>query len=201
MLIVLSGKARSGKDTAAQMLNDTLPNSKCIAYADYLKEIIGSCFGLTWDQLHGDSKEAAIEGLPIRTKSGHITTHCWTPRKLLQYLGTDVFRTIDPDCWLNVVKSQVALGYFDNYIIKDSRFPNEIDWVLASGGINIRIERQDKDFVSGTDHASETSLDEHIEREKSYVVYNNKDLGYLNSQLLNIINTRRNKPWQLKSSV
>lgn len=201
MLIVLSGKARSGKDTAAVMLEEMLGyNTTSIAYADQLKYIISTCFGLNMEQLYGDDKEVVLEDLPIRTKSGHVTTHCWTPRKLLQYLGTDVFRTIKPDCWVQVVKDRVAEGEYDNYIITDGRFPNELEWVLEAGGIHIRIEREDKDFVSGTDHESETSLPDFFENPiNSFIINNDKDLDYLHQELQNIVNTRRNIKWQTKS--
>jgi len=201
MIIILSGQGRSGKDTAARILQDTLDNCQCIAYADYLKEIVQKCFGLKRDQLYGDDKEVAIEGLPIRTKSGHVTTHCWTPRKLLQFLGTDVFRTINPAVWVNVVKEDVAEALYSHYIITDGRFPNEIEWVLESGGIHIRIEREEKDYVSGTDHGSETSLPEFIEGYSSFIIHNNQDLNYLKQQLLNIVNKWRSRQWQLKSSL
>ena len=112
MIIVLSGLARSGKDTAATILKDMLHNSHTIAYADYLKEITENCFGLVDEQMFGDDKESPIEGLPIRTRSGHVTTHNWTPRKLFQYLGTDIFRTVHPNCWVNVVKKKVLQSFF-----------------------------------------------------------------------------------------
>lgn len=201
MIIALSGKSRVGKDTTAVILKDLLgEDCQCIAYADYLKEIIMNCFGLSLEEVYGSLKEECIEGLPIRTRSGNIISHNWTPRKLLQYLGTDIFRTIDPDCWLNVVKNKVLREkQFSNYIITDSRFPNEISWVLEAGGIHIRIDRANKDFVGGADHVSENSLPEFIEGPNSFLIHNDKDLTYLSNELVEILNTWRNTKWQTKS--
>ncbi len=51
MNIILSGKGRSGKDTAARLLEEMLDNSFTIAYADYIKDIIRQCFGLiVWEK-------------------------------------------------------------------------------------------------------------------------------------------------------
>ncbi len=193
MLLVISGKARSGKDTTSNILygylTDLGRNCVTIAYADFLKEILGKCFNLSSEHLYGSLKEEPIDYLPIRTRSGKITNHNWTTRKLLQFLGTDVMRTIDPDCWINVVKNFVKNNHdYDDIIITDGRFINEIDWVLQEGGIHIHVIRDNKDFSSGNDHASETSLDDYIvNNESCYIIENNKTLHHLYVSLQNII--------------
>ena len=192
MIFVLSGKARSGKDTSACFISDILSElGRCsisIAYADFLKEIMGKCFNLSYDQLYGNDKESPIEYLPIRTRSGKVTNHYWTPRKLFQFFGTDVFRTVHPDCWINVVKNFVEDNKYDydDIIITDGRFSNEIDWVLQDNGVHIHIIRENKDYSSGTDHASEVDLDDFFD-ERSYLVENNKHLAYLKNTLEDII--------------
>ena len=72
-----------------------------------------------------------------------------------------------------------------NWIITDTRFPNEADAVKSRGGINIRIERDDyifdgagkriiptKEYVntSNKQHESETALDNYT---FDYVIDNN----------------------------
>lgn len=197
MIVVMSGRARSGKDTCAlilkQLFIDIEETCLSVAYADFLKEILSKCFCLNEDHLYGSLKEEFIEHLPIRTRSGKVTNHKWTPRKLLQFLGTDVMRTIDPDCWVNVVKNFVyTYRNYDNIIITDARFDNEIDWVLERGGIHIHVRRQNSDFASGTDHASETSLDISCFYGKYYIIDNDKDLIYLEESLKEIINKEKN---------
>lgn len=198
MIIVLSGKARSGKDTVADILEDlfieNFEDVVSIAYADYLKEIVGKAFGLNDRHLYGDLKEEPIKNLPIRSRSGLKTQHHWTPRKLFQYIGTDIFRRIDPDCWLNVVKNEVLSNRAKaSYIITDARFENEINWAMEAGGIHIHIERDNKDFCSDTKHASETSLPEFEEAPNRYVVKNNGTLEDLEYKLSKILKTWRNQ--------
>ena len=198
MLVVISGKGRSGKDTSAiilkQLFLDMGETCVGIAYADFLKEILGKCFNLNYNHLYGSLKEDSLDHLPIRTRSGKTTNHNWTTRKLLQFLGTDVMRTIDPDCWVNVVKNFVntSSSKYDNIIITDARFFNEIDWVLQKGGTHIHIRRQNSDYVGGTEHSSETSLDTDSFSEKHYVIDNDKDLIYLEESLQEIINKEKN---------
>ncbi len=202
MLIVLSGKARSGKDSAAKILHSIIgEDCQSIAYADYLKEILFFCFDLTHEQLYGDDKEDCIDGLPIRTKSGIVTTHFWTTRKLLQYVGT-IFRVINPNCWVNVVKRKVLdESLYSNYIITDARYDNEIDWVIENGGIHIHINRESKDFASDRKHVSETSLPDFTTEKKfgSYVISNDDDLNILKYKLKNILNILEEKRWQIKN--
>lgn len=195
MLWVISGQARAGKDTTAVVLKEIFTGIGesviSVAYADFLKEMLGKCFNLTSEQLYGSSKEAPIHNMPIRTRSGIETKHLWTPRKLLQFVGTDVMRTIDPDCWINVVKNFVATySNYDNIIITDARFANEIDWVLERGGTHIHLTRENKDYASGTTHASETSLCG-LDFVNSYVIQNDKDLLYLKAMLIEIINKEK----------
>lgn len=200
MLIVLSGKGRSGKDTAATMIEDILDyDCRLIAYGDYLKYIVSTCFDIGMDHLYGDDKEKVIDDLPIRTRSGHVTNHKWTARKLLQYLGTDVFRTIKPDCWVQVVKDTVMDGQYKHNVITDARFINEVDWVVEAGGIHIRIERQNKDFVSNPEHESEAGIPKNVSGANHFVINNDYDLRYLQSELEKIIDNWRNRSWQTKN--
>jgi len=189
MLIVISGKGRSGKDTAATIIKGLFEskNETCItiAYADFLKEILGKCFNLSEEQLYGSLKEYPIEHMPIRTRSGKVTNHLWTTRKLLQFLGTDVLRTIDPDCWVNVVKNMYFTTSYDNFVITDARFENEVAWALELGGTHVHITRENKEYVGNSDHASENSIKV---SDKCYCVENNKDLTHLTNLLTDIIN-------------
>lgn len=197
MIIVLSGKARSGKDTVANILEGLFHKEKrtvrVIAYADFLKTILSKCFLLSPEQLYGNMKEAPIEGLKMNTGSLLESDRCWTPRELLQYIGTDVFRKINPDCWVNVVRSK-ALYDSDaaHTIITDGRFPNEIDWVVERGGFHIHIERSERDFSNNNTHISETSLDNINCCDNTFVLHNN---GTLDALKIKIDNIWRNNLW------
>lgn len=188
MIYVFSGKARSGKDTAVKLLKDIIIKNNysvlTIAYADFLKEILGKCFNLTKEQLYGVGKEKPIEGLYRDTGALLESKECWTPRQLLQYLGTDIMRKIDPECWINVVKNFVTTySNYDFILISDGRFPNEIDWVTSRGGIHLHIERSNRDFCSNTEHISETALNDVSCKDNTFVIENNATLEELKNKL------------------
>jgi len=111
-----------------------------------------------------------------------------TPRKIMQLLGTDAGRhIIHPQIWVSSLMSGYKdkgcygrdlhttqdndrwISKFPNWIITDTRFPNELKAVKDRSGITIMIRREETDHLSG-DHASETALDN---AEFDHVISNN----------------------------
>ena len=146
-IILISGKAQHGKDTFADMLSTQFANDgkKVIVahYADYLKHLCRSYFG--WD----GSKD--LKG-----------------RALLQRIGTEVVRAIDPDFWTDVLvhTMRVLEDEFDVAIIPDCRFPNEvmIPKCEFANAIHIRIVRPNFDnglTEEQKNHPSEIALDDY----------------------------------------
>ena len=85
----------------------------------------------------------------------------------MQRFGTDLFRNhFHTNIWVKVVEKK--LTEYNNVVITDCRFPNEIKMVKDNGGILIHVERDlphwFHHYKSGNDspeanalHASETS--------------------------------------------
>ena len=145
-IIAISGHAQNGKDTVAGMLREKLEEhgeSVLVAhYADLVKYICRTFFD--WN---GEKDEYG--------------------RSLLQYVGTDVVRTREPDFWVDFIVR--VLSFFgDNWdyvLIPDSRFPNEIEGLRKAGFRvdHLRVIREN--FVSPLTaeqqkHPSETALDD-----------------------------------------
>ena len=135
-----------------------------------------------------------------------------TPRLLLQTIGTDIVRTINPDIWVNALfvnypsdelikqlnsKTDGSYGVRQpNWIITDVRFPNEMDAVKKKGGITIRVNRP-CDICGGSgyhkmscpvsksgEHLSETSLDK---AEFDYVIENSGSIEELIEKVREIL--------------
>ena len=151
MKLGLLGLARSGKDTAAEILQRVLReqgmNFEIKKYAGLLKEATRLAFGDNFDDR--DVKEERVFVTPeladkiidatdyIWLKlafdhehfelfndlcTKHIDSKTWiSPREFQQLLGTDVVRTIDPDAWVKYLTEQDG-----NFIISDVRFANEL---------------------------------------------------------------------------
>lgn len=154
MLIVVSGHARSGKDTFSKILIDELKDGYITrAYADSLKERVMADFNLSYEQVYGDLKE--VEDKRYVKKAGGY----WTPREILQHMGTEAYRAIDDSFWVKDLFRYIETNNLSNVVITDGRFPGEIDAVYQRGGIHIRMQRDSVTFVNNTTHSSETALD------------------------------------------
>jgi len=85
--------------------------------------------------------------------------------RLLQTVGTDIFRRFNPDIWVRVLLDTIKEQGPDVAIITDMRFPNEADAVKALGGATMCVRRLNENgsLWLSTDrdpaHESETALD------------------------------------------
>ena len=154
-LLAFSGKKQSGKTTAVDDIMKRVKGSVSVSFADYLKKIVCNCFNATDAQVNGSYKNK-MELLDCN----------WTSREILQTIGTNWFRSIDPDCWVNAYKHEleslvdtfedIIPGSFDEGLIltPDVRFPNEVNCIQEMGGHVIRFLRNPYDDK----HESETAL-------------------------------------------
>ena len=153
LVVLISGKAGSGKDTFAGMLTDELEQAYgkkvCTThYADSLKYILRSYF--SWD----GKKDSC-------------------GRELLQVTG-DTFRANNEDFFVNfVVDTLHSIGYlWDIVLIPDARFKNEVEKVKAAfKTVTVRVERMDcgDETAFWRRHKSENELDDY---DFDYVVEN-----------------------------
>lgn len=128
LIVGISGKAGHGKDTIADHLVEN-HGFKKMAFAEPLKEVCRTIFGFTDRQLYGDQKER------LDTRWGT------TPRKCLQFIGTELFRNqiheilpgIGEDIWTHCLCRRIESHFEKNprvpIVISDVRFENE--WRLV----------------------------------------------------------------------
>lgn len=165
MIIGISGKAGSGKDTAAKMLEVLYANPdisyedfsnrkyknfadiQIVHFADILKETVQVLFGIgEWETNTQEGKKTTIEWIGK------------TVRELLQGVGQGLRDAIDPNLWIKVLFANTE--NWSNYIIADVRYPNELDAIKERNGILLRIDRKD---AGAGNHSSEIALDDYKE--------------------------------------
>ena len=100
---------------------------------------------LKWDDMPGNA---------ARSRSGAMTA-----RQVLQYVGTNIFRKMYGDVWVNSCLRQIEQEAPDLAIITDVRFPNEVEAVQKTGGKVMRFTRSP---FKDDNHASESSLDKNV---------------------------------------
>ena len=185
MIIALSGKAGSGKDTVA---NELIKSHKFIkvAFADPIKRMAMEMFGFSREQLWGDSDKRDQED----------PRYGFSPRYVLQKMATDFGRNLFQDVWVNTTKATidklnstvsiyspykgVSVTYTPqkyeniktdkNIIITDCRFINEMNFIKKQ---NWSIYRVKRDSEKNLDHISETDLDNVPDSDFTEVIVNN----------------------------
>jgi dephospho-CoA kinase len=168
-LIGIAGRARSGKDTVADMLV-TMRGGYRYSFADPIRSMLR---GIGIDMNDPEwiaNKEKPIPGLGR------------SPRYLMQTLGTEWGRQlVNEDIW-KIIAEINLLQTGSGMIISDVRFDNETAWVRSMGGIVIHIDRPDAPVVEA--HSSEAGV-QRLARD--IVIVNDgtlEDLSYKINELL-----------------
>lgn len=177
-LYFISGKARSGKSTVAEILKEIYiqkgKSAAILSHARYHKDYAKAFFG--WD--------------------GREETK---PRELLQQLGTEIIREKlnMPLFFVNRVTEDIKIlsYFFDVLIISDTRFKQEIDIQRERFNNIIAINVIRNNFDNGLTeqqkkHASEIDLDDYDKF--NYIIENDGTIGNLKKQVVDIVNKEGN---------
>jgi deoxynucleotide monophosphate kinase-like protein len=159
MIIGISGYARSGKDTIADILIRNHGFTR-VAFADKLREVLYALnpIVLGWNEGYG-------YGTGVWHVQSVIDEYGWdgykeSPfgyeiRRLLQRIGTEAGREVLGDnVWVDALDWHAAR----NIVIPDARFRNEAVAVKSRGGAMWRVWRPGIGPANG--HVSETGLDD-----------------------------------------
>jgi hypothetical protein len=140
MIITICGLQGSGKDTIGSYLINKYGFTK-LSFAGVLKDIVAILFGWDREMLEGSTKESREWREQIDPWwSKKLGIAKLTPRYVLQYFGTELFRNhFHPDIWVISVERQ--LSKYTNCVITDCRFPNEIEMLQSYGAKTIKITR------------------------------------------------------------
>jgi len=150
MLVGICGKAGAGKDTVGDYLIKS-HGFKKIALADPIKRLVKDVFALddhtVYDRV---AREQPLKNWPN-----------WTVRKLLQFIGTELFReNIDDAIWVKSLWYRIQDDKSNNYVVTDIRFPNELQFFKSNAKkgefVCLKVVRPGCDGKVGlTGHASE----------------------------------------------
>ncbi len=162
-IIIFSGKQYAGKDTAAKILLDSMPEFRRCAMGDIIKLTYGKEKGLSYDE---------IERNKAKYRADLITLGNWG-------------RSQSPDYWLQKIVEQDG-----NIVVTDVRIPHEYDVFKKAGATSIRIEatrdvRASRGQLIGEDDITEVGLDNITDWD--YVIENNTTYEYLKTQVSKVI--------------
>ena len=163
-IIIFSGKQYSGKDTAAKILMESMPEFKRCAMGDIIKIEYGKQNNITYEE---------IEANKAQYRSGLIELGNWG-------------RQQSPDFWLEKIIEQEG-----NIVVTDVRIKHEYNVFKKAGAISIRVEA-DRNIrearggkLVGEDDVTEVDLDDI--QDWDFLIDNNKDYKTLKTKVLEIV--------------
>lgn len=168
MIVIFSGKQYSGKDTAAKILMEAMPDYRRCAMGDIIKIEYGKQHNLTYEEIEKNK--------PLY-RQGLIDLGNWG-------------RQQSPDYWLEKIIAQKG-----NLVVTDVRIKHEYEIFKNAGAITIRVEA-DRNIrearggkLIGEDDVTEVDLDNIPDWD--FVLDNNTDYETLRKNVLKIVEKLR----------
>ena len=167
MIVIFSGKQYSGKDTAAKILMEAMPDYRRCAMGDIIKIEYGKQHNLTYEEIEKNK--------PLY-RQGLIDLGNWG-------------RQQSPDYWLEKIIAQKG------NLVTDVRIKHEYEIFKNAGAITIRVEA-DRNIrearggkLIGEDDVTEVDLDNIPDWD--FVLDNNTDYETLRKNVLKIVEKLR----------
>jgi hypothetical protein len=167
MIISFSGRKSSGKTMLAE--EAIKRGFKKISFADKLKKITSKLINCEpedlYDPIRKEEKfKQTISWLDVKPLLENILNKdinikienkvFENRREILQFLGTEVLRSIDPEFHVNSLKEQIKEN--ENYVLDDTRFENELKLLNEYNATCIFVIRSNN--LNYSNHKSETCL-------------------------------------------
>jgi hypothetical protein len=192
-----AGSAGAGKDSVADILTREYAYQR-VALADPMKRSVRDWFGWDWERLWGPSE---------RRNAPDPKFNGLTPRKALQFLGTEIGRELYTDVWVEYVLRVAAEVLGDpgctytpeggpqlrpvsdsrrtrGVSVSDVRYQNETDAILRAGGAVVLVVRPGPGLEGkAAAHPSERGLEALPRSYFSYVLDNSGPLEALPARI------------------
>jgi hypothetical protein len=176
MLIGISGKLGSGKNTVADIIQKIMHKTYSLelkAYADKLKQITSLMTGVSLESCYTQ------EGKNIFLPEWQMTVG-----EFQQKIGTEGMRNgVHPNAWIYALFANY--NEKSNWIVTDVRFPNEAKAIKKRKGLLVRVEGDPakirENSTRNLSHPSETSLDSW--KPWDYMIDNSGTLAQLKEQV------------------
>lgn len=161
-IIIFSGKQYSGKDTAAKILLEELPEYRRCAMGDIIKLEYGKQHNLTYEE---------IEANKSQYRAGLIELGNWG-------------RSQSPDYWLEKI-----IETDGKIMVTDVRVQHEYEVFKNAGAITVRVEasrdvRSKRGELVGEDDITEVGLDNI--KDWDYVIENNSTYEEFRNKVLKL---------------
>jgi hypothetical protein len=168
MIIGVIGFIGSGKGTVADILVEKQGFVK-LSFADAVKDATAAIFGWQRSLLEGDTLESREFRETKDEWWSNKFGYDFSPRIALQLMGTEAGRDVfHKDVWVYALERKMEL--YQNVVIADVRFPNEIEWMQSKGGFAVRVCRgMEPHWVDTAKVANDINAAKHTEAREQMI--------------------------------
>lgn len=185
-IVGFCGFARSGKDTAAQLLleNTIIKGTKQKFSFAHALRIFAARLNVYFPEL-------SMRYNDIIDKYGYETAKAQFPfiRQHLVNIGHGARLDILPTIWIDSVDHQIKNSTVEWAFLTDVRYLNEAEYIINQGGIVIYIDRPG---VLPANETEEKSIQEILEHKLILVVKNDSDISEFENKIIDILNFIQN---------
>ena len=204
-VVGLVGQKRSGKDTVAEVLENLGWYRTSFAKALYRE--VSEAFGISVSELQGhDMKEVPWldlsacrdleflelakalsrvytldKGDTLGIESEDLKSFKLSPRRVLQWWGTEYRRKDDTFYWVRKLSEELAVRKPKHVIISDIREPHEAAYVKRTEGHLLKVIRPGLAEDATSSHSSEKNL-EHISVDGK--IFNSSTIEHLRNDII-----------------
>jgi len=146
MIVGFAGKLQSGKDTSGYRLLDKFGFTR-ISFAEALKKDTATKFRRTLKAHYRMTRPDLQKKEPTEKEWDEIIYRgLWlerddVTRAMLQEVGTEVYRAVNMDWWVNRWSEEVGKVDSGHVVVTDTRFENEINAIKNRDGKLVKVIR------------------------------------------------------------
>lgn len=140
-IIGITGFAGSGKNSIANIIHKAFPDdTEIMSFGSAVKDVCAVLFDWPRYLLEGDTNESREFRETEDIYWSKMLGQDWTPRKAMQFVGTDLIRNqLSDSFWLDLAMKKIDKSN-KIVIIPDVRFRNEINCIQKKDGMIIRAQ-------------------------------------------------------------
>lgn len=153
-IILLSGFAGSGKDTVGQYIVEKYGYTR-LSFAEKVKDVCSTIFEFDRSVLEGLTKEDRASRESPDELWSHLFDSPFSMRDSMIDIAMILRNHYDENIWVYTVLKQIIDNQYENVVITDNRFTNEIEvlkkWLPDYNIVTVNVQRNApkwyKDFV------------------------------------------------------
>lgn len=181
-IIQINGAKRSGKDTTADFIVDSIESSEKFSFSTPMKDIVSTTFGISMEDMELHKNNPDDFKIEIKDKDNKVIQST-DFRKVLQENSQSVKKHFGDTVWKDLLLKEVEKSDADLIVVADYRFPEE----KIDGATTVFIRNDD--IESNDSHCSENALKD----EKFDFILDNTGYCLKKEDALNIIKKIKDK--------